>query len=70
MKNTLALLAAFCHGVGAAMNVLGVVYNVIQVKRGKTENTKDVLIHSFEFAYHLWAVIEHAKDLEKEEKKE
>ena len=63
MKNVLVYLAVFSHGVAAAMNLLGVFYNVMQVKRGKRENVKDVLIHSFELLYHLFAVYEHLQDI-------
>ena len=68
MKNSMALLAAFCHGIGAAMNLLGIIYNFMQVKRGRRENVKDVLIHAFELSYHLFAVYEHLKDIEPKEK--
>lgn len=63
MSKILALLAAFCHGIGAAMNVLGITYNLIQVRRGKRENMKDVLIHCFELCYHLVSVYEHIRDM-------
>lgn len=66
MKNQLPLLAAFCHGGSAVLNILGIVYNVLQVRQGKKDNVKDVLIHSFELAYHVNAVLSHAEDVEKE----
>lgn len=67
MKNQMAFFAAFCHGIGAAINVLGATYNILQVSKGKRDNVKDVLIHLFEFAYHVNAVIEHSKDVNEKE---
>ena len=63
MKNALAYLAAFCHGLAAAMNLLGILFNLMLVRRGKRENMKDVLIHTFELCYHIFAVYEHLKDI-------
>lgn len=68
MKNALAYLSAFCHGLAAGLNLLGIIYNLMQVRRGKRGNVKDVLIHSFELCYHLYAVYEHMKDVQPKRK--
>lgn len=68
MKNAMSYLAAFVHGAAAALNLLGIIYNLMQVRRGKRENMKDVLIHTFELLYHLLAVYDHLQDVEPTEK--
>ena len=64
-KQTTASLAAFIHGMAAAFNLLGIIYNLMLVRRGHKENVKDVLIHCFELAYHILAVYMHLRDIEK-----
>lgn len=66
MKKALAYLAAFCHGISAAMNLLGMVYNYQKVQAGEKDNMKDVLFHAFELSYHLLAVYRHLEDARKE----
>lgn len=68
MRNAMAYLAAFVHGAAAALNLLGIVHNLMQVRRGKKDNMKDVLIHTFELCYHLLAVYEHLQDVQPTEK--
>lgn len=54
----LEILAAFTHGLGVAVNLLGILYHVRQIKDGKS-GMKDIIFHSVELAYHGNAVRKH-----------
>lgn len=69
MKRALAYLAAFCHGISAAMNLMGMLYNLQKVHAGEEDNMKDVLIHAFELSYHVLAVYRHIQEAQRKEAK-